>query len=84
MAVAVRLPEGVITQIDSMAARRGVDRSAMLVEMIERGFLQASISEITSDALAKITEAKRGDEAIFGLLDEISDRLALLESTAKR
>lgn len=82
--VAVRLPEGMILQIDAMAARRGIDRSTLLFEMLEKGFLQLSMAEISAKIIEKLDAEKRSDHAVFAALDDINDRLSIIELAIKK
>ena len=82
--VAFRLPRPMIQQLDAMASRRGIDRSALLFELLECGFLHTSIAEIIGRALQKIELAKRADESMFNILDDINDRLEMIEKAIKK
>lgn len=82
--VAFRLPIPLIQQLNAMAARQGKDRSSLLYELLERGFLSASLAEMVGSALEKIDFTKSSNEAVLALLEEVSERVSLLEVEINR
>lgn len=82
--VAFRLPEPVIQQLDTMAARRGLDRSALLFQLVERALIGATVEEIAARAIDKIESAGTSNDAILAFLEDLSERLAAVEQALKK
>ena len=83
MPVAFRLPEPMIAQLDAMAARRGLDRSALLFDLVERALVGATVGEIAALAIEKIEAAGASTDAIMAMLEDVAERLAGVENTLK-
>lgn len=82
--VTIRLQKSLVEQLDSIAAARGIDRSAVLLDIIERGFFARSIDELTAKALDKLDAVKRDDDAMMAMLEDLADQVAALKNVAKK